>query len=63
MPPPIVAGNMSTTQTTPIEPGYQIQLPAEWAEALGLKGQVVLAQTAEGILAERHCNASRFPVR
>jgi hypothetical protein len=41
---------MSTTQTTPIEPGYRIQLPAEWAEALGLKGQVVLAQTAEGIL-------------
>jgi bifunctional DNA-binding transcriptional regulator/antitoxin component of YhaV-PrlF toxin-antitoxin module len=41
---------MSTTRTTSIEPGYRIQLPAEWAEALGLKDQVTLAMTAEGIL-------------
>jgi hypothetical protein len=37
---------MSTTRTTPIEPGYRIQLPAEWADALGLEGQVALAKTA-----------------
>jgi bifunctional DNA-binding transcriptional regulator/antitoxin component of YhaV-PrlF toxin-antitoxin module len=49
---------MNTTRTTPIEPGYRIQLPAEWAEALGLKGQVVLAQTAEGILVHASPNVS-----
>jgi hypothetical protein len=41
---------MNATRTTPIEPGYRIQLPADWAEALGLKGQVVLSRTTEGIL-------------
>jgi bifunctional DNA-binding transcriptional regulator/antitoxin component of YhaV-PrlF toxin-antitoxin module len=46
----VVAGTMSMTRTTSIEPGYRIQLPAEWAEALGLKDQVNLAMTAEGIL-------------
>lgn len=41
---------MNPTQTTAIEPGHRIQLPADWVEALGLQGQVVLAKTAEGIL-------------
>ncbi len=41
---------MSITRTTPIEPGYRIQLPAEWAEALGLNGHVVLVKTIDGIL-------------
>jgi hypothetical protein len=35
---------------TPIEPGNRIQLPADWAEALGLNGQVVLERTSAGIL-------------
>jgi bifunctional DNA-binding transcriptional regulator/antitoxin component of YhaV-PrlF toxin-antitoxin module len=43
---------MSATRTTSIEPGCRIQLPAEWAEALGLKDQVTLAMTADGILVQ-----------
>jgi hypothetical protein len=43
---------MNTKRTTPIEPGYRIQLPADWADALGLKGQVLLAKTADGILVQ-----------
>ena len=50
---------MSITRTTPIEPGYGIQLPEEWAEALGLKGEVVLAQTIEGILVRASPNTSQ----
>jgi hypothetical protein len=46
----LVAHLMNTTQTTPVEPGFRIQLPPEWAEGLGLKGQVVLTRTVEGIL-------------
>ena len=46
----LVAHLMDTTQTTPVEPGFRIQLPPEWAEGLGLKGQVVLTRTLEGIL-------------
>jgi hypothetical protein len=46
----LVAHIMNTTQSTPVEPGYRIQLPPEWAERLGLKGQVVLTRTVEGIL-------------
>jgi hypothetical protein len=41
---------MTTTQTTAIEPGHWIRLPAEWAEALGLQDQVILVRTDEGIL-------------
>jgi hypothetical protein len=41
---------MNPTQTTPLEPGYRIQLPAAWAEAFGLRGQVVLHKCPEGIL-------------
>jgi hypothetical protein len=41
---------MSTTRTTPIEPGNRIQLPADWAEALGLRGFVTLERTDTGIL-------------
>lgn len=40
---------MNTTRTTSIDPGCRIQLPLEWAEALGLKDQVALVMTAEGI--------------
>ena len=41
---------MSTTQVTPVGPGHSIQLPADWAEALGLHKQVVLDRVKEGIL-------------
>ena len=41
---------MSTTHLTPVEPCNRIQLPAEWARALGLRGQVALERTADGIL-------------
>ena len=40
---------MTTTQLTPVEAGNRIQLPAEWAEALGLHNQVILDRTNEGI--------------
>jgi hypothetical protein len=35
---------------TPVEPGNRIQLPADWAQALGLRGLVALERTGEGIL-------------
>ena len=41
---------MRTTRLTPVEPGNRIQLPAEWAEALGLHKLVILERTSEGIL-------------
>jgi hypothetical protein len=41
---------MSTTQLTPVEPGNRIQLPAEWADALGLHTRVLLDRTSDGIL-------------
>jgi hypothetical protein len=41
---------MSSTQLTPLEPGHRIQLPADWADALGLRGQVALVRTSQGIL-------------
>jgi hypothetical protein len=41
---------MKPTLLTPIEPGNRIQLPAEWAQALGLHDRVSLERTAEGIL-------------
>lgn len=41
---------MNPTQLTPIEPGDRIQIPAEWARALGLRDHVSLERTAEGIL-------------
>ena len=41
---------MSTTQLTPVEPGHRIQLPADWVEALGLRGLVTLERTDNGIL-------------
>lgn len=37
-------------QITPLEHGNRIQLPEEWAQALGLRGMVTLEKTAEGIL-------------
>jgi hypothetical protein len=49
---------MSTTQTTAIEPGNWIRLPAEWAEALGLQDEVVLVRTTEGILVRPHPKAT-----
>jgi len=41
---------MNPSQLTLIEPGNRIQLPADWAEALGLHGLVALDKTTEGIL-------------
>jgi hypothetical protein len=41
---------MNPTQTTPLEPGNRIQLPAEWANALGLRGRVALERTSDGLL-------------
>lgn len=37
-------------QIAPLEPGNRIQLPDEWAKALGLRGSVALDKTPEGIL-------------
>ena len=45
---------MNASQITPIEPGNRIQLPTEWAEALGLRGLVTLDRTSEGILVRPH---------
>jgi AbrB family looped-hinge helix DNA binding protein len=47
---------MSATRTTVIESGNRIQLPAEWAEAFGLRDRVRLDRTGEGILV-RPCPA------
>jgi hypothetical protein len=41
---------MSTTQITLVESGNRIQLPADWAEALGLRKQVILERTSAGVL-------------
>jgi hypothetical protein len=41
---------MSPTHTTPLEPGHRIQLPADWADALGLRDRVTLERTDAGIL-------------
>ena len=41
---------MSNQQIAPVEPGNRIQLPAEWADALGLGKRVLLDRTSEGIL-------------
>jgi len=61
---------MNTTQTTAIEPGNRIRLPAEWTEAFGLQDQVVLVKTDQGILVCPHPRmswddifASRLSVR
>jgi len=35
---------------TPVETGYKIQLPAEWAAEFGLETVAALEKTAEGIL-------------
>ena len=41
---------MNPIQTTPLEAGNRMQLPADWASALGLHGRVALERTNEGIL-------------
>lgn len=41
---------MSSIQITALESGNRIQLPADWAEALGFRGAVRLERTSEGIL-------------
>jgi hypothetical protein len=41
---------MIPTEITALEPGNRIQLPDEWAKALGLRGLVALEKTPEGIL-------------
>jgi hypothetical protein len=45
---------MNTTQTTAIEPGCRIRLPEDWAQSLGMQGQVVLIRTNDGILVRPH---------
>ena len=49
---------MSNSQIIPVEPGNRIQLPADWTEALGLHGRVVLQRTDEGILVRPYPPAS-----
>lgn len=44
---------MSDEQIVPLQPGYYIQLPAAWAEGLGLDRLVILEKTNEGILVRR----------
>lgn len=41
---------MNSTQIATLEAGNRIQLPADWAEALGIRGAVKLERTSEGIL-------------
>lgn len=41
---------MSPTEITSLQPGNLVQLPGEWARALGLRGMVALEKTPEGIL-------------
>jgi len=41
---------MNPTQITSLEADNRIQLPADWAEDLGLRGQVTLEWTENGIL-------------
>ncbi len=41
---------MGPTQVTAVEAGNRVQLPAEWSEALGLRGLVTLERTDDGIL-------------
>jgi hypothetical protein len=41
---------MKSTQVTTIEPGNRIQIPEEWAKALGLEGQVALDRIPDGIV-------------
>jgi hypothetical protein len=45
---------MNKTQTTAIEPGCRIRLPEEWAESLGMRDEVVLVRTDEGIMVRPH---------
>jgi hypothetical protein len=49
---------MNPSQVTPVEPGNRIQLPAEWAESLGLRGRVTLDRIADGILVRPCAQAS-----
>jgi hypothetical protein len=41
---------MNSAQIATLEPGNRIQLPAEWAEALGIHGAVRLERTPDAIL-------------
>jgi hypothetical protein len=41
---------MNSTQIATLEPGNRIQLPADWVDALGIRGAVKLEPTTEGIL-------------
>jgi hypothetical protein len=41
---------MNHTQIAPLQPGYGVQLPADWAKDLGLQDKVALHKTSEGIL-------------
>jgi hypothetical protein len=45
------SGNeLPQSKTVAVEAGNRIDLPAEWCQALGLKGRVALDKTDEGIL-------------
>ena len=41
---------MNTTQVTAVEPGNRIQLPSDWADALGLHGLVALERSDNAIV-------------
>lgn len=41
---------MDSTHIANLEPGNRIQLPAEWAKALGIRGAVRLERTSDAIL-------------
>ncbi|HET6880834.1 MAG TPA: AbrB/MazE/SpoVT family DNA-binding domain-containing protein [Pirellulales bacterium] len=41
---------MNSTQIVTLEAGNRIQLPADWAQALGIRGEVKLERTTDGIL-------------
>jgi hypothetical protein len=48
-----------TSQITSLEPGNRVQLPIEWANALGMQGMVKLDKTDDGILV-RPCAQSSW---
>ena len=39
---------------TPVETGHKIQIPAAWAEELGLENMATLEKTPSGILVRPH---------
>jgi bifunctional DNA-binding transcriptional regulator/antitoxin component of YhaV-PrlF toxin-antitoxin module len=41
---------VNAVKVTTVEPGYRVQLPAEWAAELGLRDFVTLERASGGIL-------------